>query len=197
MEHLAFSDEVVYPDNNDIAALNETWCWAWAEMARGNLLAWFTNHVCVPILAEYLGGDTLGRDAMPGARLPCVIVSLGNSLRPHVVFDFLPAEQNGYLLDWFQHCEAWGVEEYYRYSPRDCQWSGWVRESGRLSAVHPQEEWTSKRLGVRFLLFEGRPMKMLHPDGSLYVPFIDMEWERTANRRLRQQLRALGLEPEA
>ena len=76
-----------------------------------------------------------------------------------------------------------------------------------MEEVPEMEGWISPRLGVRFSL-EGSELVLYRPDGRRFETFLELEQRAEAERqraeverqraeRLAEQLRALGIEPNA
>ena len=103
---------------------------------------------------------------------------------------------------------------HYLYDPDRGDLLGWIRQDGRLEEVPEMEGWISPRLGVRFSL-EGSELVLYRPDGRRFETFLELdqraeaerqraeverqraEVERQRAERLAEQLRALGIEPNA
>ena len=143
-------------------------------------------------------------------------------LAPQVVFEVLsPGNTAAEMTRKFRFYEQYGVEEYYLYDPDRGTLDGWIRQDGRLEDVPEMEGWVSPRLGIRFTL-EGNDLVLYRPDGRRFETFLELdqraeaerqraeaerqraeaerqraEAERQRAERLAEQLRALGIEPNA
>lgn len=138
-----------------------------------------------------------------------------DNIAPQVVFEILSpcntkAEMNRKLLFYNQH----GVEEYYLYDPKANELSGWRRSDDLLDVIDPMDQWVSPLLGIRFDL-TGDELRIFYPDGKIFHTYAEIsaqleqanqqveqanqqvELAQQRAERLAEQLRALGLEPEA
>ncbi len=144
-------------------------------------------------------------------------------IAPQIVFEVLsPGNRAGEMQRKFDFYQTYGVEEYYLYDPDEKQLQGWLRDGDSLRPIARVDGWTSPRLGVRFTLLADGELKLFHPDGRPFLTFNELvqqrdelqkltsaqskeiqlaEWERdralAASEKLREQLRALGVNPES
>ncbi len=145
-----------------------------------------------------------------------------NGVAPQVIWEIL-SESNRpkEMIDKFLFYEKYGVEEYYIYDPFNGELSGWIRDENRLVAIPRMLGWVSPRLKVRFELFEGE-LFLVGPDGRRFATYLELIQQRElalreieqAQRdkelaqqqlkeqaqvleRLRAQLKASGIEPQA
>jgi Uma2 family endonuclease len=145
-------------------------------------------------------------------------------LPPQVVFEILsPGNTGPEMLAKLAFYNQHGVEEYFEYDPLTGTLSGWQRldTTGDLLPVEAMRGWTSPRLGVRFDLDDQR-LVLYRPDGEPFKSLVQMTEERNAANqraereeeranqaearateaaaaaeRLREKLRALGIDPDA
>ncbi len=81
--------------------------------------------------------------------------------------------------------QRYGVEEYYAYEPELHTLEVWVRAGAVLRPV-AANGFVSPRLGVRFEVSGGEPMRLVRPDGSRFLTYREIlarvaeEQERTA-----------------
>jgi hypothetical protein len=125
-----------------------------------------------------------------------------------VVFEVLsPSNRYGKMQAKFLFYERYGVEEYYIYDPDNAELFGWLREGDHLRAIADMQGWSSPRLKVRMELHESE-LRLSGPDGRPFASYVELiqqrdQAERERNQleqaadRLRAQLRALGINPEA
>jgi Uma2 family endonuclease len=142
-------------------------------------------------------------------------------IAPQVVFEVLsPGNRPGKMAQKFAFYEQYGVEEYYIYDPDHNELEGWTRLAGRLQPIAVMNNWTSPRLGVRFVL-TADTLELYGPDGERFLTFAErVEAQRLAEQEARRaqqearnaedevrraeqraralefQLRALGIEPQ-
>jgi Uma2 family endonuclease len=141
---------------------------------------------------------------------------------PQVVFEVLsPGNRFGEMQRKLRFYEQYGVEEYFIYDPDDGTFEGYQRQGSTLVPIPNPLAWVSPRLGVRFELV-GQELRVLGPDGGPFPTVEELaalavrereraeaeaqraEQERRAketalseNERLRERLRALGIDPDA
>ena len=144
------------------------------------------------------------------------------NLPPQVAFEVpSPGNTAAEMTRKFRFYEQYGVEEYYLYDPDRGTLDGWIRRDGRLEDIPDMDGWISPRLGIRFAL-EGLDLVLYRPDGRRFETFVELEQraeterqraeterqraeeeyqraeaERRRADRLAEQLRALGIEPNA
>lgn len=141
---------------------------------------------------------------------------------PQVVFEILsPGNRTGEMTRKLHFYDEHGVEEYYLYDPDDVVLNGWQRVGDELVPIPDLDGWTSPLLGVRFDL-SGPELRIDGPDGRPLQSYLelarqrdvlerqrdelarqrdDLARQREADRlraeQLAEQLRKLGIEPEA
>lgn len=141
---------------------------------------------------------------------------------PQVVFEILsPGNRTGEMTRKLHFYDEHGVEEYYLYDPDDVVLNGWQRVGDELVPIADLDGWTSPLLGVRFDL-SGPELRIDGPDGRPLQSYLelarqrdvlerqrdelarqrdDLARQREADRlraeQLAEQLRKLGIEPEA
>ena len=113
-----------------------------------------------------------------------------DGIAPQVVFEILsPGNTFEEMQDKQGFYEAYGVDEYYIYSPhRNTLW-GWQRVENHLEPVAIMNGWTSPRLGIRF----ERTPETLHifkPNGEHFLTFAQLEAERLRERAEKERERA-------
>ena len=122
-------------------------------------------------------------------------------IAPQVVFEVLsPGNRFGEMARKFAFYERFGVEEYYQLNPDPLALQGWRRQGEELIEIPEMNGWISPRCGIQFEL-SGDDLRVLGPDGRPFQTYLEVvsraeEAERRA-RRLAEQLRALGIDPEA
>jgi hypothetical protein len=90
----------------------------------------------------------------------------------------------------FEFYDQHGVEEYYIYDPDRIDFTGWLRQAGRLQGISNISGWVSPRLGVKFELND--ELEIYTPAGELFLS--PLEIFQKADAALlevdRQQMRA-------
>jgi Uma2 family endonuclease len=137
------------------------------------------------------------------------------NIPPQVVFEIIsPSNSQREMQEKRAFYETYGVEEFYVYDPDRFRLSGWIRQGGALLPIVTMEGWVSPRLTIRFTQINGN-LEIYRPDGRRFLTSLELEEralvaeaemqvasdraelaEQRADR-LAQQLRALGIEPEA
>jgi len=192
----------------------------WIVTLQGGLDALFAAEPSVFVAGDLLWYPVEGKPKV--CQAPDVMVVFGRpkgdrgsykqweeeNVAPQVVFEILspgngPTEMARKSLFY----DRYGVEEYYIYDPDDGELSGWLREQGGMRALEAMHGWVSPRLKVRFELANGE-LRVFGPDNRPFASYVEImaqreQAERQAAKnaeaadRLRQQLKALGVEPDA
>ena len=144
------------------------------------------------------------------------------NIAPQVVFEILsPGNRVREMTRKLQFHERYGVEEYYIYDPEDNELEGLQRHEGRLELIEEINHWRSPRLGIEFVL-TSETLEIYRPDIRKFLSSLELEQQRQQAtqraeeesqraeqatqraeqesqraERLADQLRALGIEPEA
>lgn len=214
--------EVIYPESDGNPISDHTLQFEWIVTIKGNLDALFANDSHVFVAGDLLWYPVKGN---PKVRLaPDVMVVFGRpkgergsyqqfneeGIPPQVVFEVLsPGNRAGEMISKFVFYQKYGVEEYYLYDPFKQDFSAWIRpENGfELEGVERDNSFVSPRLGVRFVVEDGKPLQIYQPNGDRFLTFIELarrvesEGQRAdaAEQRAEQlaaKLRALGVNPE-
>lgn len=145
-----------------------------------------------------------------------------DNIAPQVVFEILsPSSAIPEMTRKFQFYNCYGVEEYYIYDPEHCILDGYVRQDQLLEPIETMENWHSPRLGIQFNLSNEGNLKLSRPDGQLFETYEQLaaraeqaqiqahqaqiqvqQAEQRAQQaeaeiqRLKEQLRALGRDPD-
>lgn len=123
---------------------------------------------------------------------------LEDNIAPQVVFEILsPGNRLAEMTAKFEFydsrsetlCERYGVEEYYIYDPDRVDFTGWLRQDGRLQGISEISGWISPRLGVRFEL--GDELEIYTPAGELFLSPVEIAKKAEAS-----QLRATVAESQ-
>jgi Uma2 family endonuclease len=180
-------------------------------------------------LPDFVGGDLLWYpvEGEPTIRVaPDVLVALGRpkghrgsylqwregGVAPQVAFEVLsPGNRFGELYKKVEFYRRHGVDELYIYDPQRESLEGFVRRDGQLDEVEDMTDFTSPRLGIRFVL--GDTLSVFDASGERFLTFGELkaradtekaradtekaraDTERARADALEAKLRALGLEP--
>jgi Uma2 family endonuclease len=133
---------------------------------------------------------------------------LEGNIAPQVTFEIVsPSNTAGILTEKFNFYDRHGVEEYYLYDPEENSLDGWLRKNGRLTKIQRVDGWVSPLLGIRFDL-SGDELRIFGKNGMLFVATPEAVRQRDEaikgkqdaehlTEKLKAQLKALGVEPEA
>ncbi|MGO9464912.1 MAG: Uma2 family endonuclease [Isosphaeraceae bacterium] len=143
-------------------------------------------------------------------------------IAPQVVFEVLsPNNRVGEMERKRLFYDQYGVQEYYIYDPEYAELFGHQRVGGQLVAIRDMNGWISPLLGVRFDM-SGSELRLIGPDGQPFVSFqeiarerdrfaqerdrfarerdlalIERDAQRQRAEKMAEQLRSLGIEPNA
>ena len=177
------------------------------------------------IPAVFVAGDLLWYPVEGSPKIrnaPDVMVAIGrpkgkrgsyrqwkeNNLPPQVVFEILsPGNTQTEMTKKLEFYDRYSVEEYYLYDPDTNSLSGWLRVNGTLERIAPIEQWVSPRLGIRFTC-TAPELEIIRPDQQRFLSYAETaqrveQAEQRAKQaeqradRLAEQLRALGIDPDA
>jgi len=127
---------------------------------------------------------------------------LEGDVAPQVVWEVLsPGNRVNQLLEkLYYFYQDQGVEEYYVYDPEAGELEGSRRQGDRLRRIENIKGWVSPRLKVRFDLGENGDLLLFGPDGRPFATYLELIAQRDQAeqrvKRLEEQLRKLGVEPE-
>ena len=109
----------------------------------------------------------------------------------------------------------YGVEEFYEYDPETEEIVVRIRSGKRMGKARVGDGFTSPRLGVRFEMPAGGPLRVIRPDGRPFLTYQELitqaevqqrradaeriraDAERTRAEKLAAKLRSLGIDPDA
>ena len=126
---------------------------------------------------------------------------LEGGIPPKVTFEILsPGNRPAEMIRKYHFYECYGVDEYYIYDPEHELLDGWLRKDGKFQEIVEMDGWTSPALQIRFQFVEGK-MQLVGPDGRPFASYLELVQERDRERqradRLAEQLKAIGIKPEA
>jgi Uma2 family endonuclease len=202
--------EIIYPDRDGQPMSDNTLQFSWIVKIKENLEILFANDPDVFVAGDLLwypveGSNTIKRapDAMavfgrPKGYRGSYQQWLEENIAPQVVFEILsPGNRLAEMTAKFEFYDRYSVEEYYIYDPDRIDFTGWLRQSGRLQGITNISGWVSPRLGVRFELNE--ELEIYTPAGELFLSPLEISQKAEAAllESVRQQTRATVAEEQA
>jgi len=224
---LSLDRELLYPDSDGQPMADNTLQFRWIVLIKENLELLFADRPDVFVAGDLLWYPVEGHPEIRVA--PDALVAFGrpkgergsyqqwkeDNIAPQVVFEILsPGNRLKEMLKKQEFYNDYGVEEYYLYDPDRNDLHGLLRTEEGLRAIEEIQNWTSPRLGIRFVL-TGTTLEMYRPDGRPFLSFLELEQraereyqraeqeyqraeqERQRAERLAAKLRALGIDPES
>ncbi|MFO0964063.1 MAG: Uma2 family endonuclease [Gemmataceae bacterium] len=211
---------VVYPESDGAPIAENTLQFRWIVTIKGNLDLIHADQTDVFVAGDLFWYPVEGDPNIVQA--PDVFVAFGRpkaerrsylqwregGIAPQVVFEILSHTNTvKRMLEKFTFYEKYGVEEYYVYDPDKVDLSGWLRNDQRLEEIANINGWTSPRLKCKFQIIDN-DLVITGPDGKRFLTFVQLGQElgqATREReaalreveKLRAQLRAQGIEPQA
>ncbi|MDB9312975.1 Uma2 family endonuclease [Spirulina sp. CS-785/01] len=211
--NISLESEIIYPDSDGQPIADNTQQFYWIVLIKENL-----ERLFAPDPQVFVAGDLLWYpiEGHPEIRVaPDVMVVFGrpkgdrgsyrqweeDQIAPQVVFEILsPGNRLKEMTKKLQFYDRYGVEEYYIYHPERNDLHGLYRTAEGLTVIEDIENWTSLRLGIRFVL-TAETLEIYRPDGEKFLTSLELEQqaqqEHQRAERLAAQLRALGIEPES
>jgi Uma2 family endonuclease len=202
--------EIIYPDCDGQPMSDNTLQFSWIVKIKENLEILFANDPDVFVAGDLLWYPAEGSNTT--RRAPDVMVAFGrpkgyrgsyqqwleDNIAPQVVFEILsPGNRLAEMTAKFEFYDQHGVEEYYIYDPDRVDFTGWLRQAGRLQGISNISGWVSPRLGVKFELND--ELEIYTPAGELFLS--PLEISQKADAALlevdRQQARADTAEQKA
>jgi Uma2 family endonuclease len=195
-------NEIIYPDCDGQPMSDNTLQFSWIVKIKENLEIFFANDPNVFVAGDLLWYPVEGDNAT--RRAPDVMVAFGrakgyrgyykqwleDNIPPQVVFEILsPGNRLAEMTAKFEFYDRYGVEEYYIYDPDRVDFTGWLRQDGRLQGIANIVGWISPRLGVRFEL--GEELEIYTPTGDLFLSPLEI-----AQKAESAQLRATVAEEQ-
>jgi Uma2 family endonuclease len=183
---------------------------SWIVKIKENLEILFANDPDVFVAGDLLWYPVEGNNTI--RRAPDAMVAFGrpkgyrgsyqqwleSNIAPQVVFEILsPGNRLAEMIAKFEFYDRYGVEEYYIYDPDRVDFTGWLRQSGRLQGISNISGWVSPRLGVKFELNE--ELEIYTPAGELFLSPLEISQKADAAQLevVRQQMRADAAEQKA
>ncbi|MEC4806461.1 MAG: Uma2 family endonuclease [Jaaginema sp. PMC 1080.18] len=224
---MTLSSQIIYPDSDGQPMADNTQQFRWIVLIKENLEVLFADNPDVFVAGDLLWYPVEGQ---PKIRIaPDAMVIFGrpkgdrgsyrqweeNNIVPQVVFEILsPGNRPQEMAKKQQFYDNYGVEEYYIYDPDRNNLNGLRRVGDRLQVIEEMNNWTSPRLGIRFVLTP-ETLELYRPDNRKFLTTQELEQraeefqqqaqqerlraeqERERAERLAAQLRELGIDPDA
>ncbi len=218
--------EIVYPDSDGQPMADNTRQFTYIVTIQGGIAALFADRPDVFVAGDLLWYPVEGNPLIRAAPDTLVAFAYmqwrEGGIAPQVVFEVLsPGNRPGAMAEKREFYQQYGVEEYYEYDPDRGKLRGWLRRNHQFEPIAVMEGWISPRLSIRFSM-EGADLVLYRPDGRRFETFLELEQragaaqqqaeaehqraeaerqraeaERRRADRLAEQLRALGIDPDA
>jgi Uma2 family endonuclease len=211
---------IVYPDSDGQPMADNTQQFRWIVLIKENLERLFAENPQVFVAGDLLWYPVEGHPEIRVA--PDVLVAFGrpkgdrgsyrqwqeDNIVPQVVFEILsPGNRLKEMTKKLQFYDRYGVEEYYIYNPDRNDLHGLCRSDGSLTVIEEINNWTSPRLGIRFVLTSDT-LEIYRPDNRQFLTSVELEQqaeqehqraeqEHQRAERLAAKLRELGVDPDS
>jgi Uma2 family endonuclease len=238
---LSTPPEIIYPEDDGLPMSENTKQFRWIVTIKENLELLFADNPNVFVAGDLLWYPVEGNNKIAYAPDVMVVLGRSkgdrgsyqqwkeDNIAPQVVFEILsPSNRLAEMMRKLDFYQQYGVEEYYIYDPDRVDFTAWTRSNvnvgdslplgtasslaNRLVLADKSEEWTSERLGVRFVM--APDLVIYHPNGEPFLSLTELnERRRSAEQRadsaerradsaeqraerLAAKLRELGIEPD-
>jgi Uma2 family endonuclease len=203
-------NEIIYSDCEGQTMSHNTPQFSWIVKIKENLEILFANDRDVFVAGDLLWYPVQGDNTIKRAPNAMAVFGrpkgyrgsyqqwLENNIAPQVVFEILlPGKRLADMAAKLDFYDEYGTEEYYLYDPDRVDFTGWLRQSGRLQGIINISGWVSPRLGVRFELNE--ELEIYTPAGELFLSPLEISQKAEAAllESVRQQTRATVAEEQA
>ncbi|MBC8142354.1 MAG: Uma2 family endonuclease [Armatimonadetes bacterium] len=221
------ADEIIYPESDGKRMADSTEQARWMTFLYSNLENWYKEDPNVFVAIDLLWYPVKGESKTTYA--PDVMLVFGrpkfprrsylqweeNDVAPQVVFEIVSRTNTpGEMMAKSAFYQRYGVEECYLYDPDTGSLEVVLFTPQGLQYIAVQHEWTSPRLGIRFVPVARAPMEVYLPDGEPFRTLAEQtaltrfhseradaereraDAERAAKERLADKLRALGIDPD-
>jgi len=179
--------QIIYPDSDGQPMADNTTQFRWIVLLKENLECLFAQNPDVFVAGDLLWYPVEGK---PDIRVaPDVFVVFGrpkgdrgsyrqwqeDNIAPQVVFEILSLGNTlKEMLKKQQFYDRYGVEEYYIYNPENNELTGLQRLEDSLTVIEEIKNWTSPRLGIRFVLTP-ETLEVYYPDGTPFLTTIELK----------------------
>ncbi len=231
---LSTSPEIIYPENDGLPVSENTKQFRWIVTIKENLELLFADNPNVFVAGDLLWYPVEGDNKIAYAPDVMLVLGRPkgdrgsyqqwkeDGIAPQVVFEIIsPSNRLAEMMRKLDFYQQYGVEEYYIYDPDRIDFTVWTRSAvgvgkasalaeasplaNRLVLADKTEEWTSQRLGVRFVM--APDLVIYHPNGEPFLSLTELnERRRSAEQRadsaeqraeqLAAKLRELGIDPD-
>ncbi|WP_017303742.1 Uma2 family endonuclease [Spirulina subsalsa] len=179
--------ERLYPDSDGQPMADNTLQFRWIVLIKENLELLFADRPDVFVAGDLLWYPVEGHPEIRVA--PDALVAFGRpkgergsykqweegNIAPQVVFEILsPGNRSGEMSKKQQFYDDYGVEEYYIYNPDRNNLQGFCRTESGLRGIEEIQNWTSPRLGIRFVV-TATTLELYRPDGRGFLSFLELE----------------------
>ncbi|MEA5419812.1 Uma2 family endonuclease [Spirulina sp. CCNP1310] len=193
---LSLDCEILYPNSDGQPMADNTLQFRWIVLIKENLELLFADQPDVFVAGDLLWYPVEGHPEIRVA--PDALVAFGrpkgergsykqweeDNIAPQVVFEILsPGNRLAEMSKKQQFYEDYGVEEYYLYDPNRNDLHGLYRTVEGLRPIEAIHNWTSPRLGIRFVV-TATTLELYRPDGRPFLSFLALEQRaEQANQR--------------
>ncbi|MBD2394956.1 Uma2 family endonuclease [Cyanobacterium aponinum FACHB-4101] len=179
--------QIIYPDSDGQPMADNTKQFRWIVLLKENLECLFAQNPDVFVAGDLLWYPVEGNPEIRVA--PDVFVVFGrqkgdrgsyrqwleDNIAPQVVFEILsPGNTLKEMLKKQQFYDRYGVEEYYIYNPENNELTGLQRLEDSLTVIEEIKNWTSPRLGIRFVVTP-ETLEVYYPDGTPFLTTIELK----------------------
>ncbi|MBD2394955.1 Uma2 family endonuclease [Cyanobacterium aponinum FACHB-4101] len=188
--------QIIYPDSDGQPMADNTKQFRWIVLLKENLECLFAQNPDVFVAGDLLWYPVEGNPEIRVA--PDVFVVFGrqkgdrgsyrqwleDNIAPQVVFEILsPGNTLKEMIKKQQFYDRYGVEEYYIYNPENNELTGLQRLEDSLTVIEEIKNWTSPRLGIRFVVTP-ETLEVYYPDGTPFLTTIELK-QRAENEKQR------------
>lgn len=211
--------EIIYPESDGLPMADNTRQFRWILTLYSGLASWYRNDKDVFVAGNLFWYPVEGDPRVRTA--PDVMLVFGRpkgdrssymqwkeeNIAPQIVVEILsPGNTVMEMMNKLEWYERYGVEEYYLFDPDTASFKAWQREGKNLRLVvgtHIQ----SRRMNITFAIVNDS-LEVVFPNGNTLEGLLEVydraeaekvraETEKARADKLADQLRALGIDPEA
>ncbi|MGB3404302.1 MAG: Uma2 family endonuclease [Microcoleaceae cyanobacterium] len=213
------SSGIIYPETDGKPIADNTLQFRWIVKIKENLEILFANNADVFIAGDLLLYPVEGNNTITVA--PDAMVVFGrpkgdrrsylqwqeDNITPQVVFEVLShSNTQKEMAKKLEFYRKYDVEEYYLIDPYKIELCGWLRNNDDLTVIDDIENWVSPQLNIRFELTTDK-LEIYYPHGKRFLTPVELAQKAEAAeqqlaqaeariRRLEEQLKAAGIDPE-
>ena len=191
----AIDDLILYPESDGKPMAENTEQYRWIVILKENLEILFAaaevfiaaDLLWYPVQVKNIP-DAVVEPFYLRSQAPDVMVIFGrpkgkrgsyrqwreDNIPPQVVFEILSPSNTTpqgvrEMQAKFNFYQTHGVEEYYIYDPETYKLQGWLRQGENLEAIANTNNWTSPRLGIKFVEQLNQDLEIYYPDGRKFI----------------------------